>query len=204
MNNIKTIKKPGEAKLKEKGSLFTGKDYPVNNEAEILNILTGIRKKYFDATHHCYAYKIFAGNSKYSDAGEPSGSAGIRIFNAIEHYGLTNILVVVIRYFGGTKLGIGPLGRAYYNSALLTLENSQIIEKIPAKKVIIKADVLFAKQIQKIITGNKGEILNSRFEEKMRTECLINIDVLDQFLSRLRESTKDSCEIVVEEKIIFI
>jgi uncharacterized YigZ family protein len=204
VNNIKTIKWCSESKFREKGSLFTGKAYPVNNAEEIEKILRDTRKKYFDATHHCYAYKIYDGGSKYSDGGEPAGSAGVRILNAIEHYGLTNILTIVVRYFGGTKLGLGPLGKAYYNSALLAIQNSKIVEKTPAKKVTIEADLSFAKQVQKIITSMKGEILNSSFGEKMRTECMVDANGIEQFISRLRESTKDKSKIVVEERITFL
>jgi uncharacterized YigZ family protein len=204
MNNIKTITEPGEAKLREKGSLFIGKAYPAGIEEEIIKILNNIKKKYFDAAHHCYAYKIFPGDSKYSDSGEPSGSAGIRILNAIEHYQLLNILIVVVRYFGGIKLGIGPLGKTYYKSAILTIENSQIVEKIPANKVFLKVDLSFANQVRKIAAANKIQILNTKFEEKMQQEFLVKADKLDQLISRLCESTKNTSEIIVEDKIYFI
>jgi len=204
MNNIKTITEPGEAKLREKGSLFIGKAYPANTEEEITKMLHNIKKKYFDAAHHCYAYKIFPGDSKCSDEGEPSGSAGIRILNAIEHYQLLNILIAVVRYFGGIKLGIGPLGKTYYNTAISTIENSQIVERIPVNKVFLKVDLSFANQVRKITAANKIQILNTKFTEKMQQEFLVKVDKLDQFISRLGESTKNTSEIIVEDKIYFI
>lgn len=204
MNNIKTIAGYSESKLRDKGSVFIGKAYPLNIKEEVMNILGEIRKKYFDATHHCYAFRIFRGDSRYSDAGEPPGTAGIRIMNAIEHSGLTNILIVVIRYFGGTKLGTGPLGRAYYNSALSALESSKTIEKIPVKKIFIETDLAFARQVQKILTSMKAEILNSRFEDRMRTECLADINTADQLIVKIQESSKHKSKIKIDEEIIFI
>jgi uncharacterized YigZ family protein len=204
MNNIKTIAAYCESRLREKGSVFLGNAYPLTNKEEAENILNQIRKKYFDATHHCYAFSIYTGDSKYSDAGEPSGTAGIRIMNAIEHFGLTNILVVVVRYFGGTKLGVGPLGRAYYNSAALTIESSRIIEKIPAKKIFIETEPAFAKQVKKILASMNAETISSRFEDKMRTECFADINSADQLIHRIQEATRNKSEIKIEEKITFI
>jgi uncharacterized YigZ family protein len=204
MNNIKTITQANEEKLREKGSLFIGKAYPAGSEEEIIKILREIKKKYFDATHHCYAYKIFPGDAKYSDAGEPSGTAGIRILNAIEHFGLTNILIAVVRYFGGTKLGTGPLGKAYYNCTALTLGTSEMVDRIPVKKVYLEAELSFANQVQKILASNKVRTLNTKFEEKMSQEFLINMENIEQLLSRLRESTKNSIEINVDSRIFFV
>ena len=97
IEKIKSITKFTETKFKEKGSQFIGQAYPVQKEEEAQELLESIRKKYYDATHHCYCYNIFESVNKYSDDGEPSGTAGIRILNAINHFELTNILVVSIR-----------------------------------------------------------------------------------------------------------
>ncbi|MDZ7765436.1 MAG: YigZ family protein [Melioribacteraceae bacterium] len=99
--------------------MFIGYAAPCKNDEEAEQILEGKKKQYYDATHNCYAYKILPESIKYLDDGEPSGTAGIRILNAIQHFDLTNLIVISTRYFGGTKLGVGPLGKAYYNSALL-------------------------------------------------------------------------------------
>ncbi|MBI5727800.1 MAG: YigZ family protein, partial [Ignavibacteriales bacterium] len=109
-----TISEKAEFRLKEKGSLFTGIAFPVRNVQECDEILAQHRKDFYDATHVCYAYRIINGPVKYSDDGEPAGTAGVRLLNAIEHFNYYNILVLSIRYFGGTKLGVGPLGKAYY------------------------------------------------------------------------------------------
>jgi len=82
----KTLKSYNESELKERKSVFLAKAYPVNNEDEVNNLLYNLKKEYYDATHRCYAYRLLSGKSKFSDAGEPSGTAGIRILNAIDHY----------------------------------------------------------------------------------------------------------------------
>ena len=96
---IKTIKDFRQASIKEKASEFIAIVYPVDNKETAVNKLNEIRKKYYDASHHCFAYKLKNGDEKYSDDGEPNGTAGLRILNAIEHFDLTNVLLIVVRYF---------------------------------------------------------------------------------------------------------
>lgn len=117
-----SIKRFSENIYKEKGSEFIAEAYPLFPDADSSEILTAVRKKYYDASHHCSASNRLNGEVKTSDDGEPAGSAGIRILGAIEHFGLKETLVIVTRYFGGTKLGVGPLGKAYHTSALEVLE----------------------------------------------------------------------------------
>src|ERR1035437_10108273 len=100
IKSIRTIEGFMEAGIKEKGSVFTGQAYLVNNPEDCLSKLNEIKKEFYDTTHHCYCYKLNTGEIKYSDNGEPSVTAGVRILNAIDHFELTEILVVVIRYFG--------------------------------------------------------------------------------------------------------
>jgi len=135
--------------------------------------LERIKKEFYDASHHCYAFKI-TDNLKYSDAGEPSGTAGIRILNAIEHFELVNILVVVVRYFGGTKLGAGGLGRAYYDSALQALEEAKIKKKFLYQKIFIKLDFQFAQKVYHLFSDSEKKILNVNYDEEAEFECLVN------------------------------
>ena len=127
-SEINVIEKSYKYEIKVKGSRFFGFAFPAENEEEIYHKLKRLKKEYYDASHHCYAYKL-TDNFKYSDAGEPSGTAGIRILNAIDHYDLVNILIVIVRYFGGTKLGAGNLGRTYYESAIKVLAKADIKKK---------------------------------------------------------------------------
>ena len=117
--------------LKEKGSKFIGFAFPVNNEKELKAALESLREEHPKATHHCYAFRIGLKGENYraNDDGEPSGSAGLPIYNQLLANNLTNILVVIIRYYGGTKLGVSGLVKAYKESTKITLEEAEIITK---------------------------------------------------------------------------
>ena len=180
-----TIKNFNEFKYKEKSSVFIGQVFPVENEISVNSILDEIKKKYYDASHHCYAYALIDGSYKYSDAGEPNGSAGIRINNAIQHFKLLNILVVIIRYFGGTKLGIGPLGKAYYQTAFSLLENSKIIERIPYKNVIIQTSFSAVKSVYSILSRTDSKIIKQKSGENLIIECQLKYDKIDLIKQKL-------------------
>ncbi len=204
IEKYKTILSFNETILKEKSSVFIASAYPVENEEEALQILEKTKKKYYDATHHCYAYKLPGEQIKYSDAGEPSGTAGIRILNAINHFDVQNILVIVVRYFGGTKLGVGPLGKAYYNSAIQTLENSHIIEKKGYKMISIETDLSQVNNIYHLVDEFKGKINNSDYSADLKFECLVPCEKIEQFILNLKEMSKGKAKIIVDEKDLFI
>lgn len=200
ISSVKTIQNTAEHKYKEKGSVFISKCYPVASPLEIENLLGGIRKKYYDATHHCYAYKLLDGTVKYSDDGEPSGTAGIRILNAIEHFELTNILVVVIRYFGGTKLGVGPLGKAYYTSAFEVLANVKKIEKKLYKKIRINYDYEQTNKIHYLLSKYSATGISNGFNERPFITCLIEKNKAENFSKELFENTAGKIKIDIEEE----
>lgn len=132
MHEYKTINQPVEnILLKEKGSKFIGFAYPTNNEAELKNTLEKVKAEHPKATHHCYAFRIGLNGENYraNDDGEPSGSAGLPIYNQLLANEITNVLVIVVRYYGGTKLGVSGLVKAYKESAKITLEEAEIITK---------------------------------------------------------------------------
>lgn len=130
MNEFLTINNTSEGLYKEKGSKFLSFAFPVNSELEVSKNLSDLKKKYYDARHHCYAYIIGMKSQRYraNDDGEPNHSAGDPILGQIRSYNLTNVLVVVVRYFGGTKLGVGGLIHAYKTAAGEALSNSAIIK----------------------------------------------------------------------------
>lgn len=131
MNDLyKTIQSSGEGLYKEKGSKFLAKAYPVGHEESIKNHLLTLQKQYHDARHYCYAWRLHPEKTHYrvNDDGEPSGSAGKPIYGQIVSRDLTNLLVVVVRYFGGTKLGVGGLIQAYRSAASDALDHTSIIE----------------------------------------------------------------------------
>jgi uncharacterized YigZ family protein len=130
-DSYKTIKSFSRGVYKEKGSRFLSFAYPVSDQEEIKKIIEGIRKEYHDARHHCYAYMI--GHERLiwrmNDDGEPSGTAGRPILGQINSLGLTNILIVVTRYFGGTLLGVSGLINAYKSAAFSAIQNAEIIQR---------------------------------------------------------------------------
>ncbi len=207
MNNFNkylTIQDFNETSLKEKSSVFIAQVFPVENETTAIETLEQIKKKYYDASHHCYAYNLLYQKIKYSDDGEPNGTAGIRILNAINHFNLQNILVIVIRYFGGIKLGIGPLGKAYYNAAIQTLEISQFIEKIGYKRILIEADLNLINSIYHLIDQFKGKINKSDFSFNVKFDCLLSCEYSGQFVSNLIEISKGKAVIQEEKEIKYL
>ena len=169
-DTYKTIKTQSVGIFKDRGSKFIALAIPAISEDEIKEKLETIRKKYYDATHHCYAYQLGFDKSAYriNDDGEPSGTAGKPIFGQILSNDLTNILIIVIRYYGGTKLGVPGLINAYKTSTALALENSEIITKIVKEIYEINYDYLTMNAVMKIIKEEKLEQLEHNFDLKCK------------------------------------
>jgi len=191
---IKIINNSYKSELKIKSSRFIGFAFPVENEDVTVSILEKIRKEYYDASHHCYAYKLLDLN-KYSDAGEPSGTAGIRILNAIEHFNLVNTLVLVVRYFGGTKLGVGGLGKAYFDSAFQTLNKAEIIIKNLYQKILIKTDFQLTQKVYHLFNNSENKILNVNYSDFANFECLVKQEDITQTIIKLNDLTNGNVEI---------
>lgn len=192
---IITVKQFHKSNFKEKGSEFIAHVYPVEDQESCAKILESIKKKFYDAAHHCYAYKLLNEIQKYSDDGEPSGTAGIRILNAIDHFNLTNLLVVVTRYFGGTKLGVGPLGKAYYSSAFNVLEEAKHSKKELVEKLIVKMDFSLVSQLYRIAANYKAKVNSSEFETDALYEIIINPNFIDAFNNELNDATNGKIEV---------
>ena len=182
---IKTIVSESEFRTKEKGSSFVSFTKPVKNAEESSAFLSSLRKQYYDATHHCYSYQFVDGSFKYSDDGEPNGTAGKRIYNAQIHFGLTNLVTVVIRYYGGVKLGVGPLGKAYYNSAFRCLESAKIKSLVLNQRIQIDYEFEFSNFIYHMISKYSLGIENNIFEPQPMLICSIPNSIIDQFSSEL-------------------
>ncbi len=159
-------KEEGPIEFKEKSSSFISYAYQIKDEQTALDILNKIKKKYHDARHVCYAYRLGKGEEekiRYSDDGEPSGTAGIQIYNELKGNNLFNVLVVSIRYFGGIKLGMGGLGRAYSKSASLIIKETEKITIENKVKLKINYNFNDTGLIMKIISEHKGNIINQDF-----------------------------------------
>jgi len=169
-----TIAFPSEEILfKEKGSKFFGYAFPITSDEEVKPILEVLRKKHPTACHYCYAYQIGTEKKNYraNDDGEPSNSAGMPIYGQIQSFSVTNILLVVVRIFGGTKLGVGGLITAYKTAAQLTLENCSITEKTINIHYLISFDYKNMNKIMRIIKEKNLDIV----DQKMEMSCEIEI-----------------------------
>ncbi|WP_348798822.1 IMPACT family protein [Flavobacterium adhaerens] len=155
-----------ETVFKEKNSKFFGYAFPIESENEVKPIIENLKKKHPHAVHYCYAYQIGAETIQYraNDDGEPSNTAGTPIYGQIQSFGLTNILVVVVRIFGGIKLGVGGLISAYKTSAQITLETCEIIEKTVDVTFQITFDYLNMNKVMRVIKEKKLEIVNQEME----------------------------------------
>jgi uncharacterized YigZ family protein len=202
-DKIKTIEKFNEFTIKEKGSVFTGQVFKHDDEEQILSTMSEIKKKYYDASHRSYAYKLLKGKVKYSDDGEPKGTAGIRILNAIEHFGLVNQLVVVIRYFGGTKLGVGPLGKAYYTCAHNVLDNAKIDTLHLYKKAIVTTDFNNLNNMYRLFQNHNTIIEETVYGENVIFNCLIMPSDIEAFTAGIVEITSGNAEISVSEHFFY-
>lgn len=153
LDTFLTISAPTQSLYKEKGSKFMAFSYPVETEQEVKQCLEILKKSYHDASHHCFAYILGANQEKYraSDDGEPSHSAGTPILGQIRSKNLTDTLVVVVRYFGGTKLGVSGLISAYKTAAANALETAEIIEKTVVLPVNIQYNYEETNEIMRLI-----------------------------------------------------
>lgn len=169
------LDQPGRAEIKVKGSRFIGEALPVESVEEAEAALQAIRKREYDATHHCSAWRIDpAGREfRYSDDGEPSNSAGMPIFRQIEGRELSGSIVVVTRYYGGTKLGTGGLIRAYGEAASLALDSARIREVIPRSRLTMRFSYEDTSPAMHLIGQYDTVIADTRYSE----ETEIDVDV---------------------------
>ena len=152
-DEYRSIEAESEGLYKDKGSRFIALAYPVESEESVKEIVAGLRKEYHDARHHCYGYRIGHDGAVFrcSDDGEPSGSAGRPILGQIDSAGLSDILVVVVRYFGGIKLGVPGLIRAYKSATADALANARIVDKVAGTCYKLRFSYLSMNQVQKVL-----------------------------------------------------
>lgn len=202
----KTILENTSAQIIEKKSKFIANIYYVQTQEEIENILKEIRKKYYDAKHNCYAYSISTKDglvNKMSDDGEPSGTAGAPMLNIITKNGLTNILVVVTRYFGGILLGTGGLVKAYSEVTMKALENTKIVNEEQGYELEVIISYNEWKKFRYYCEKNKINILNAIYDEKIKSRIEVtNIEKIE--INKLIEESKlkiEKIDIIKEKNI---
>ena len=197
-DTYKTIAAASEEVLyKEKNSKFFGYAFPVTTEEEIKEILERLRKEHFSARHWCYAYQIGTEKIQYraNDDGEPNNSAGMPIYGQIQSFEVTNVLVVVVRYFGGVKLGVGGLISAYKIAAQMALENSEIVERTIDKHFIISFGYANMNKVMRIIKEKNLQIVS----QKMEMDCEIEISIRKKNAQNLLDTFENLYEIKLTE-----
>ena len=174
MNSFKTIKAPSKGIYKEKGSKFIGFAIPTATETQFKEAQALIKKDYNDARHHCYAFSIGSGGKlyRYSDDGEPNNSAGKPIYGQLLSFGVTNVTIIVIRYFGGTKLGVGGLITAYKEAAKDALNNATIIEQEVTEFLTISFKYETMNSIMGLVKSFDLKIVEQQFE----LDCMIKLN----------------------------
>ncbi len=162
-----TVEKESEGLFKDKGSKFLAFAFPLQNEEEVKEILSGLRKKHHSARHFCYAWRLGFKEFTYraNDDGEPSSTGGKPILGQLQSFNVTNIIIVVVRYFGGTLLGTSGLINAYKSAAADALNNAEIIQKIIEKEIILNFTYNELSEVMNIIKQENLSIKNTRFEE---------------------------------------
>ena len=182
-DTYKTIRYASQGVYKEKGSKFLAFAYPIATEAEAKARLEELRKQYFDARHHCYAYSLGADKAAYriNDDGEPSSTAGKPIYGQLLSHDLTNIIIVVVRYFGGIKLGVPGLINAYRTAAKDAIDNAIIIEKNITEVYNLQFTYEQMNSVMKILKDEELPQCNQKFE----LDCSLDFSVRQSASTRV-------------------
>jgi uncharacterized YigZ family protein len=196
----KNISKKSESLIKEKGSKFFGFASPVYSEKDILQELENIRKIHHQATHVCYAYKLGVNHVKYryNDDGEPSNSAGAPIFGQINSFEITNCLIAVVRYYGGTKLGVGGLIQAYRLAAKEALEQNTIIAYALKSQFTLEFEYEDLPKLMSIFKQQKIEIINQKSTET----CEYTLSIENEKITGFKESISKIISLKIKNEII--
>ena len=189
IDNYLTIEGNAEAIFKEKSSKFLCYAYHVESEEEIAAFLEPLRKRYYDATHHCYAWRLgpFGEKFRANDDGEPSSTAGKPILGQLLSREITNCLIVVVRYFGGTKLGVPGLIAAYKESAAMVLDEAKIVERTVDKRIKIEFSYTSMNDVMRIIKEEQPVIEEQIFDNLCSMTLSMRLSKADILLGRLRK-----------------
>lgn len=197
-DTYKTITEASEEVLfKDKNSKFFGYAFPVKSEEEAKEHLEALKKQHHQARHWCYAWQTGKEDFQYraNDDGEPSNSAGMPIYGQIQSFEVTNVLVVVVRYFGGVKLGVGGLINAYKTAAQMALQTSKIVERTIDKKFLIKFDYPEMNIVMRIIKENNLNVLDQNLE----LDCRIYISVRKKDSEEIFQKFESTYKVEIKE-----
>lgn len=183
-NMFNTIKENVSAEIVEKKSKFIANLFYVETIEDVENRLKEIRKKYYDAKHNCFAFRLDNEKmSRFSDDGEPSGTAGAPMLNILEGRNLSNVLVIVTRYFGGILLGTGGLVRAYSDATIKAIENANIVEKVYGNILNIEIEYKDLDNLKYYLKNESINIENINYEEKI----LLRVELTDEELEKIKK-----------------
>lgn len=185
-----TIAAPAEAASRERSSKFLAYAYPVQREEQVRELLDSLRKRYYDATHHCYAWRLGpdGGNFRANDDGEPSGTAGRPILGQLLSNNLTDCLVVVVRYFGGTKLGVPGLIAAYRESAAAAIAAAQIVQRTVDRTVRVDFPYIAMNDIMRVVKEDQPKIVSQTFDNLCTMVFAIRESRAAQLVEKLRKA----------------
>lgn len=195
-----TVKSRSTSVFKDRGSKFIAIASPAGSVDEAMELIEEIRKEYHDARHHCYAYMIGTGDDTWrvNDDGEPSGSAGNPIMGQIKSFNITNVVIVVVRYFGGTLLGVGGLINAYRTSAKEALSSAVIIRGLIREKYLVEFPYTSMNSVMKIIKEENIEQSNQKFE----LDCSLVISIRKSAAERIKGQFEAldgvKCSLIIE------
>ncbi len=194
----KTIEKPSEGIYKEKGSKFLAYAFPVFSEEEIKEHIHRLREEYYNARHHCFAWQLGTDGTQYraNDDGEPSGTAGKPILGQLNSHELTNILVVVVRYFGGTKLGVPGLIRAYKEATIDAITNALVVQRTVNDTYKLYFEYAAMNDIMKIMKDENLNILDQQFDLACCIEFSLRQSETEKVVERLENVESAKCEYV--------
>ena len=188
-DSYKTIARPAETTYRQLSSKFLVYAYPVETEAEIKEHLDALRKRWFDATHHCYAWRLGPKGEQFraNDDGEPSSTAGKPILGQLLSQEVTNCLVVVVRYFGGTKLGVPGLIAAYKESTALVLSECEIVERTVDIVMDVSFSYIAMNDIMRIVKDMQPKVINQVFDNLCTMTLSIREGDSEQLIGRLEK-----------------
>lgn len=197
-DQYKTISETSQSVFRDKGSRFIAQIIPVNSETEVKERLEELRKQYHDARHHCYAYRIGPEGELWrtNDDGEPSGSAGKPILGQLLSFEISDILAVVIRYFGGTKLGIPGLINAYRTATREAIGAGVIAEKLVTSELEISFEYPVMNHVMRCVKEYDLEMVSTEFENECSIVCKVRKSILQEVTDTLLKAEKLKCSVV--------
>lgn len=186
----RTVKQPGEAELVIKRSRFIGRCFPVADEQEALRLLEQVRRQHWDATHNCYAYSVGVSGAcaRYSDDGEPSGTAGLPMMEALRRSGVTDALVVVTRYFGGILLGAGGLVRAYSAAAAAAVRSAGEVEMRECMRLSLETPYPLWGRVEPLLR-ERAQLDEVRYEAAVHAAAWVRQEQSDALVRALIDRT---------------